>query len=227
MQAADGNLYGTTSYRGNGAACLPNQGCGTVFKISLSGALTTVYNFCSQPSCADGGFPAGPLVQATDGNFYGTTSFNGPSPNATIFKVTPKGALTTLHSFNIQGATTQGDGVIQDTSGKFYGTTMFGGITNFSSCFGTCGTAYALSVGLGPFVETLPTGGEVETSVQILGSDLAGATSVTFNGVAAPFTVESATLISATVPTGATTGKVQVVTPTRTLKSNVIFHVRP
>jgi uncharacterized protein (TIGR03437 family) len=61
----------------------------------------------------------------------------------------------------------------------------------------------------------------------ILGTDLTGATSVTFNGTAAAFTVASPTLVTATVPIGATTGKVQVVTPSGTLTSNVAFRVSP
>jgi uncharacterized protein (TIGR03437 family) len=80
-------------------------------------------------------------------------------------------------------------------------------------------------VGLGPFVRTVPTSGKTGSAVKILGSDLTGATSVTFNGVAAAFTVVSATEITATVPASSTTGKVKVVTPGGTLSSNVVFRV--
>jgi uncharacterized protein (TIGR03437 family) len=90
-----------------------------------------------------------------------------------------------------------------------------------------CGTVFSLSVGLGPFVETQPTSGEVEKRVKILGTNLTGATNVTFNGTAAAFTVVSKSLITTTVPAGATTGKLKVVTPRRTLKSNVPFRVTP
>jgi uncharacterized protein (TIGR03437 family) len=82
-------------------------------------------------------------------------------------------------------------------------------------------------VGLGPFVETQPTSGKVRTAVKILGANLAGATSVTFNGTAAAFKVLSSSEITATVPSGATTGKVKVVTHDGTLNSNVIFRVTP
>jgi hypothetical protein len=61
--------------------------------------------------------------------------------------------------------------------------------------------------------------------VKILGTDLTGATSVTFNGTAAAFKVESKSLIKTTVPTGATTGTVEVATPKGALKSNVVFRV--
>jgi hypothetical protein len=64
-------------------------------------------------------------------------------------------------------------------------------------------------------------------AVSILGSDLTGAASVSFNGTAAAFTAESRYLITATVPVGATTGTVQVVIPSGTLSSNVAFRVLP
>jgi uncharacterized protein (TIGR03437 family) len=88
-----------------------------------------------------------------------------------------------------------------------------------------CGTVFSLSLGLGPFVETQPTSGKAGAAVKILGTNLTGATSVTFNGTPAAFTVESATQISTTVPAGATTGKVEVITPEGTLSSNVPFRV--
>jgi uncharacterized protein (TIGR03437 family) len=80
-------------------------------------------------------------------------------------------------------------------------------------------------VSLGPFVETQTTSGKVGAAVKILGSDLIGATSVTFNGTAATVTVVSRYLITTTVPAGATTGTVQVVTPNGTLSSNLPFRV--
>jgi uncharacterized protein (TIGR03437 family) len=63
--------------------------------------------------------------------------------------------------------------------------------------------------------------------VEILGTNLTGAASVTFDGTAAVFTVVSPSLITATVPAGATSGKVHVVTPGGTLLSNIAFRVRP
>jgi uncharacterized protein (TIGR03437 family) len=74
-------------------------------------------------------------------------------------------------------------------------------------------------------VETIPTSGKVKAAVTILGTDLTGATSVTFNGTAATFDVVSSSKITTTVPTGATTGTVEVKTPSGTLKSNVVFTV--
>jgi uncharacterized repeat protein (TIGR03803 family) len=108
---------------------------------------------------------------------------------------------------------------MQGNDGTFYGTTLYGGSNSV-------GTVFSLSVGLGPFVKTLPTSGNVGSAVKILGTDLTGATSVTFNGVAATFKVVSPSLITTTVPTRATTGKVEVVTPAGTLVSNIGFLVR-
>jgi hypothetical protein len=74
-------------------------------------------------------------------------------------------------------------------------------------------------------VETLPTSGKVKAAVKILGTDLTGATSVAFNGTAATFKVVSSSEITTNVPEGATTGKVQVVTPNGTLTGNLTFQV--
>jgi len=170
----------------------------------------------------DGFEPVGGLIQATDGNFYGTTYLGGASDEGTVFKITSAGTLTTLHSFCSESGCadggTPGGALVQGTNGTFYGATAGGG-TNDD------GTVFSLAVGLGSFVETLPTSGKVGAAVTILGTNLTGATSVTFNGKAATFTVVSSTEITTTVPTGATTGKVKVVTPSRTLSSNVSFRV--
>src|SRR5690242_8059443 len=78
VQAADGNLYGTTYLGGvNADVNICPQGCGTVFKITPSGTLSTLYNFCSQANCTDGANPYSALVQATDGSLYGTTVNGG------------------------------------------------------------------------------------------------------------------------------------------------------
>ena len=87
------------------------------------------------------------------------------------------------------------------------------------------GTVFSPSVGLGPFVEIRPTSGKVGAAVTILGNDLTGAASVTFDGTAATFKVVSSSEIKTTVPSAATTGKVEVKTPSRTLTRNVKFPV--
>ena len=206
VQATNGDLYGTTF--GGGA-----NGEGTVFKITYRGKLTTLYSFCSQTNCADGSGPTG-LVQGTGGNLYGATGGGTEKDGGTAFEMTPEGQLTTLYGFDHFAAT----GLTQGTDGKFYGTS-FGGGTNDN------GTVFSLAVGFGPFVETLPASGKVGATVKILGTNLTGATSVTFNGTAATFTVVSSSEIDTTVPAGATTGKVKVITPRHKLSTNVPFRV--
>jgi uncharacterized repeat protein (TIGR03803 family) len=222
IQAANGDFYGTT-YKGG-----VNDNSGTVFEISPSGILTTLYSFCtSYPDCADGVNPEGGLVQAAAGDLYGTTPYGGAGGSGTIFTMTPSGTLTTLHRFCWDNSATGcGEnptaGLVQDTNGDFYGTTAWG-----YPVIDVDGTVFRLSVGLGPFVKTQTTFGEAGSAVNILGTDLTGVTSVSFNGAPAVFTVVSATEITAIVPAGATTGKVEVVTPGGTLLSNVPFRVLP
>jgi len=97
---------------------------------------------------------------------------------------------------------------------------VLGGLNNY-------GTLFTLNLGAGLFVETVPAAGKVAANVIVLGNNLTGASSVSFNGTAAQFSVISPTQINATVPAGATTGFVTVTTPTATLTSNVPFHVLP
>jgi len=119
IQASDGNFYGTTTYGG------PTGG-GAAFKMTPAGDLTTLHPF----ACAtDGCVPAAPLIQGSDGNFYGTTSsfgaYGGPGTGGTVFKMTPAGALTTLHSFDgVTDGSSPFAGLIQASDGNFYGTTI-------------------------------------------------------------------------------------------------------
>lgn len=233
IQAADGNFYGTTYIGGaNDAPDCEGIGCGTIFKITPAGTLTTLYNFCSLTNCADGQWPSGGLVQGTDGNFYGTTEAGGAYGQTcpfgvcgTVFKMTPDGTLATLHSFDTTDGSEPYSGLIQGTDGTFYGTTNMGGDLSCAPDSG-CGTIFRLSVGLAPFVETRPISGKIGARIIILGNKLTGATAVSFNGTAASFKVVSGTMITATVPSGATSGTVEVVSPGGTLDSNVAFTVR-
>lgn len=215
MQATNGNFYGTTQrYAANNG--------GTFFEMTPSGKLTTLYNFCSKANCADGGSPW-ELIQATDGNFYGATNYGGKTGHGTLFEITPAGKLTTLYSFCPTSPCT-GDtpdaGLLQATDGNFYGTTFVGGTLNE-------GTVFRLSTGLAPFVETQPDSGKVGAEIIILGTNLTGTTKVSFNTTAATFTIVSPSEITATVPSGATTGSLTVTTPSGTLKSNLVFKVIP
>jgi uncharacterized repeat protein (TIGR03803 family) len=230
VEGVDGNLYGTT-YEGGANCSEPGTGCGTVFQLTAAGTLTTLYSFCTQPGCTDGMQSSAGLVQATDENFYGTTVRGGSSENCnmgcgTVFEITSEGVLTTLHSLaNGDGATPQG-GLLQATDGNFYGTTTYGGSDDLCPPY-ACGTVFRLATGLGPFVKALPAAGKVDAEIGILGTNLTGATSVTFNGTSAKFRITSPTLILTHVPASATTGKIRVTLPNGTLTSNVPFYLIP
>ena len=122
IQGTDGNFYGTTIDGGT------NSG-GNVFKITSSGKLTPLYNFCSESNCTDGQYPVTVLVEGADGNFYGTTQSGGTNGGyGTVFKITPTGKLTTLHSFNGTGDGAAPYGLmVLATNGDFYGTANVGG----------------------------------------------------------------------------------------------------
>ncbi len=153
VQASDGNFYGTTLFGGgNGTACNNQSGCGTIFKITPSGTMTTVYQFCSQPNCADGFFPNAGLIQAHDGNLYGTTDGDSLSgAPGTIFQFTLSGTLRTIYTFCSKPQCADGispnGGIVQGDDGFFYGTTYRGG--SGAACpsnypYG-CGTAFKFS----------------------------------------------------------------------------------
>ena len=382
LQAENGNFVGVTAE--GGSSCGKSDLCGTFFEITPTGALSTLYNFCSLPNCADGYFPAtapvevsgnfygsvglggansagliyelaadgtfsirhtfcsaascadgsgpGPLVRGTNGNLYGTTVFGGTNRYGTIFEITPSGQLTTLYNFTGTGGDTGASSLVQANNGSFYGTTLnlnnfegeifeltnagkFTILYNFYSfncqtqfadpgamiqasdgnlygvagtgganlnggifkmtttgtvstylsfptcnptyncpsgfapygltqgtdgnfygvmdggglvpCFGMagCGTVYKVTTGLPPFVAPYPNYGKIGSEMRLIGNGLTGTTNVTFNGTQAAFHVVSDTYITATVPTGATSGVIEVTTPTGTLKSNVAFRV--
>ncbi|WP_245585195.1 chitobiase/beta-hexosaminidase C-terminal domain-containing protein [Solimonas flava] len=126
VQGTDGNFYGTTRIDGAG-------GFGTAFKITPTGTLTTLYTFNGG---ANGGQPAAPLLEGSDGNFYGTTQSGGNSGHGTAFRLSPSGTLTTLYSFS--GGADGGApsaALVAGSDGKFYGTTSTGGSGGYGTLF--------------------------------------------------------------------------------------------
>ncbi len=110
VKSANGNFYGMTVEGGVKGYCLAS-GCGTVFEITPSGALTTIYSFCAQPNCSDGASPAGPLLWTSRrGALYGATELGGITSNlcngscGTIFTIPPKGKLSYTASVARTGA---------------------------------------------------------------------------------------------------------------------------
>jgi uncharacterized repeat protein (TIGR03803 family) len=202
----DRNLYGSTTFGGK-------NNKGNVFKLTPTGALTVLNSL----DRSDG--YGVELAQATDGNLYATANAGGANNYGSLLEITLAGKVTVLHSFEQTDGAQLSGLLFQATNGILYGTTYRGGTSHE-------GTIYSLSVGLAPFVEIVPASAKVGQIMHILGTDLTGATSVTFNGTPATFTVVSGTQIKATVPAGATTGSIQVTTPNGTLTSNIAFTVQ-
>jgi uncharacterized repeat protein (TIGR03803 family) len=139
VQGSDGNFYGTTEEGGTGTNC-GGSGCGTVFRISPNGTETNLYSFGSVPN--DGYYPNAPLVQGSDGNFYGTTQAGGSTNCAygcgTVFRISPSGNYTNLYSFGSvsnDGENPDYAGLVQGSDGNFYGTTVYGGTHSDGTVF--------------------------------------------------------------------------------------------
>jgi uncharacterized repeat protein (TIGR03803 family) len=277
VQGNDGNFYGAANSGGT-------FGSGVIYKLTASGKYSVIYNFCNfeNGACPEGSYPYA-ISKDAEGNFVGTAD-GGTSGYGVIFKITPSGHYTVLHSFapdgnvgwagtpltlasdgNLYGTfngggsgswapfarggiyevTAQGaykplygfcppcnssgftllDPLFQGTDGNFYGTTAFGGKGGWhGEAFGF-GTVFQFSNNLIPFVRTVPGNGKPGESVIIMGYGLSGTTGVLFNGVQANFTGQSDTYLKATIPAGATTGAISVITSSGTLNSNPQFIV--
>jgi uncharacterized repeat protein (TIGR03803 family) len=241
IQGTDGNFYGTTGSGGPSA--------GTVFEITPAGNLTTLYTFCSQPQCADGTGPYGGVLQATDGNLYGTTDQGGATngPYGTVFSISiglnpfvqsvttqgKVGASVTILGTNLTGATAVNFGAgaanITTNSGTAITTSVPSGATtgliSVTTPSGTLNSNATFKV-IPQIIKFSPISGAVGTAVTIKGVSLTQALKVTFGGVAATsYTINSDTQITATVPTGAKTGKIVITTSGGTATSKASFTV--
>ena len=224
IEGSNGNLYGVTQFGG----AYHN---GSVFRITLDGKFFNLYSFCRQSGCPDGYAPAGWLVQGTDGNLYGTASAGGANTNTndcptgcgTIFSLSRAGTFTNLYNFCSLANCADGDGpglgMIQGTDAKFYGNTS-------GNYYGPEGTIFSFDMGLGPYIEAQTGFGNAGRRIGILGNNLSSTTAVSFNGVPATFQVLSDTLVRATIPTGATTGAIQLTNANGNLSTKVPFIVR-
>lgn len=133
VEGPNGSFYGVTAYGGI-------EDYGTVFKVTAAGALTTLVQFTVNNTGQNrGGGPIGPLTLASDGNFYGATTFGGTGDHGTLFRVTPAGAITTLFDFPASlGILSPSGGLVEGPDGTLYGVTEGGGT-------GGHGTAFTLS----------------------------------------------------------------------------------
>lgn len=167
VRASDGNLYGTNPQGGTQNNNCGFSGCGTIFKVTLDGILTTLHSFDG----ADGGNPWGALVQGTDGNLYGTTSYGGdltcnaPYGCGTVFRITMSGTLSTLHSFEGPDGSAPVAGLVEAADGTFYGTTAAGGDAEQGTVFSITPQGFLLNLhSFGGPVGSSPSGWLVEGS---------------------------------------------------------------
>jgi uncharacterized repeat protein (TIGR03803 family) len=172
VQATDGNLYGTTGYGGA-------DNVGTVFKIPLGGGtLKTLATFHG----TNGSYPAAGLVQANDGNLYGTASGGGSDSAGTVFKIPlGGGALKTLATFHGTNGSGPAAGLIQATDGNLYGTTETGGSDDQGTVFKIAlgGTLKTLATfhgtnGIYPAAGLVQADGNLYGTASMGGSDSAG-----------------------------------------------------
>jgi uncharacterized repeat protein (TIGR03803 family) len=140
-----GNLYGTTAYGGD-ANCLEGEGCGVVYKLDPAGHYGVLHSFTGG---ADGENPGTGVTLDAAGNLYGTTFFGGGKDDCgTVFKLSPSGSLTVLHTFS---ATECGNNIVDPSSapivdgqGNVYGTTYYGGDVNYACIYG-CGMVFKIT----------------------------------------------------------------------------------
>ena len=133
VQGTDGNLYGTTLNGGTDSS-ETNNDFGTIFKMSTTGTLlmsVTVHGG-AQPQ-----YPRAPLIQGTDGNFYGTSYKGGDLAfsGGTVFQCTPEGVVTVLHGFTDPEGDSPEGGLVQGSDGNLYGTTEGGGTANLGAVY--------------------------------------------------------------------------------------------
>jgi uncharacterized repeat protein (TIGR03803 family) len=170
VQGNDGYFYGTTENGGNTNLNFP-YGHGTVFKISTNGVLMTLYDFGTVSN--DGANPYAPLVQGSDGYFYGTTISGGAQNTSTVFKISPNGALISLYSFDGYDGANPDAALVQGSDGYLYGTTSSGLYSNDGGPLYDTGDVFKISTngvlaGLysftGGYDGANPTGGLVQGS---------------------------------------------------------------
>lgn len=191
------------------------KGNGVFYSITPQGTLTVIHNF-DATNPADGALPVS-LLLASDRKFYGTTLSGGLFGKGTIFQITTTGQFLVVNNFNETVGSSPGN-LVQHTAGKMYGSTSQGGLYHL-------GTLFWFDWGLKPFVRLDKQKGVVGSAIGIIGNNFLTASKVTFNGVVAAFTVSQDGYLVATVPSGGTSGFVQVTTSTGTANSSTSFTV--
>lgn len=232
VQGTDGNFYGTT-HSVNGFA-------GSIFKVTASGIFTNLHTFVGFNKFAEGFRLTAGLVQASDGNFYGTTSGGGlgnfiSTGCGVLFKITPTGVYSVLHAFDgfadgcISVTQSSGQSLSVHTNGKIYGTAKGGGSTSSN----TAGTLFELDIGARPFVRPQVLVAKVGEKVLLYGDFSGTITSVKFGGVNAvsfardPIPSNSNNTLIVTIPVGAKTGAITVVKGAVSITGLKTFNILP
>lgn len=141
VQGGDGNFYGTVNGPDNG----------DVYSVTPAGGFTLLHTFTA--STTDGSGPYAPLIVGSDGNFYGMTGGGGSAGTGVVFRITPAGDFTLLHSFtSATGDMPLFNILLQASDGNFYGTTPFGGAADKGVVFkltpdGTYSVLYSFTGG--------------------------------------------------------------------------------
>jgi uncharacterized repeat protein (TIGR03803 family) len=222
VQASDGNFYGATT---TGGASTAEDG--VVFRITPQGAFTKLADFDS----TTGIYPEGGMIQASDGNLYGTTVDGGPSDClcGSVYQLTLAGALTEVTGFeDVNNGRWPLSVPLQAANGLIYVTTSRGpSLTTHDGGGAIVQINNGLSKPKPTIVRFNPISGKIGASVTISGTHFIGTSSVTFNGKPATFTVRSTGSITATVPAGATTGPIKVTNAGGSATSTAVFTVLP
>jgi uncharacterized repeat protein (TIGR03803 family) len=215
VQGVDGALYGTASTGGTLSG-------GVIFKVTMGGAYTVLYNF-SATSPVSGASPLAGLVQGSDGFLYGVASVGGANNKGTLFKMSTKGTgFTVLHHFESTTGSSPLATPLLHTTGKIYGLT-FGGGTR-----GDYGVFYSLDAGLKPFVsEFISFSGKVGATVGILGQGFSNATGVKFGAGPGTYVVNTDSFLTAKVGSGAMTGVITVLEHSGNLATPQKYKVIP
>jgi uncharacterized repeat protein (TIGR03803 family) len=243
LAASDGNLYGTTRYGGA-------DNVGTLFEISPGGMFTSLDDFTGVGGLVSGANPNTTLMEDTNGLFYGLTPAGGANGDGVFYSLTPPSPVIHIslccnwwvvldQPVTIIGQNLMG--VIGVSFGSVPAQFRLGSNTYLIAQVPSAAIDSLITVTLAtgeqiesaqearilPKITNLdPTSGPVGTQVGIVGGGFAGTTKVTFGGVATGnFTVVNPALIQATVPAGAVTGKVGVVTPNGSAISKETFTV--
>jgi uncharacterized repeat protein (TIGR03803 family) len=213
LQGNDGNFYGTTTEGGifNG---------GTIFKITPAGIFSIIHNFDQIHGSSQGYDPEAGLIQASDGNFYGTTRSRARNNLGVVFRITPSGVYTVIKTFNsvLEGGMSASP-LVQHTNGFLYSASDGLGLNN-------AGNLYRIGLGLPATILAIPNTAKAGSKIGIYGN-FTGATGIKFNGVSALLTGTSNTSRIATVPAGPATGRITITKATGTLTSSKPFLVLP